>query len=156
MQRPVFETSHERGMNACHFCWRRVRKDHPAHIRIALHRIARIDLHRTATPNDHDASAFCENGKILPEIHISEHFKNHVNAVTVGRLHDLLKMVGRSMVEHFVSALFTYKFASFVTTRGAEHAQTPSSRQLYRRRPNTTAGAMHQHGFALLATGALQ
>ena len=81
-------------------------KDHPAHIGIALHRVARIDLHRAAAPDDHDAPAFCENGQILPEIHVREHFHDHVNAVPAGRLHYLLKMIRRAMIEHFVRALF--------------------------------------------------
>ena len=109
-----------------------------------------------AAPDDHDAPAFCENGQILPEIHVREHFHDHVNAVPAGRLHDLLKMIRRAMIEHFVRALFARELESFITARRAEHAQTASTRQLHRRRPDTAARAVHQHRFARLGVGALQ
>ena len=72
--------------------------------------------------------AFRENRQIFPEIHVREQFHDHVNTAPAGRLHDLLEMVRRTMIEHFVRALFAGELASFVTAGGAEHAQTASTR----------------------------
>ena len=47
------------------------------------------------------------------------------------------------MIENFVRALFARQLEPFVTARSAKHMQTASTRQLHRRRPNTTAGAVH-------------
>ena len=111
---------------------------------------------RSATADDHDAPAFCENGQILPEIHIREHFHDHINAVPAGSFHYLLKMIRRAMIEYFMRALFACELDSFVTARRAEHAQTVSACQLHRCSPYTAARAMHQHRFTWLRIGALQ
>src|SRR5213079_155650 len=91
---------------------RGVRQYHSAQVDIALHCIARIDLHTTATPDDRHASALRENGEIFAEVHVCEQFHNHVNAAAAGRLHDLFEMVGRAMIEHFVRALFARELES--------------------------------------------
>jgi hypothetical protein len=65
-------------------------------------------------------------------------------------------MIRRTMIEHFVCALFARELASFVTAGGAEHAQTASARQLHRRRPDTTACTVYQHRFTWLSVGALE
>src|SRR5205814_3983372 len=66
------------------------------------------------------------------------------------------ELVRRAVIEDFVRALFARELESFVTARGAEHAQAASARQLHRRRPYTAARAVHQYRFARLGVGALE
>ena len=155
-QRPVFQSGHQRGVNTRHFCRRRVWQHHSAKINIALHRVARIDLHPAAAPDNRDTSALCENGQIFPEINVREQFHDHINAAPVGRVHDLLEMIGRVMIEHFVRALLPRELESFVTARATEHAQATSARQLHRCRPDPATRAVHQDYFARLGLGALE
>src|SRR5438552_2211750 len=69
---------------------------------------------------------------------------------------DLLEMVRRAMIEHFVRALLAGELSSFVTTCGTEHAQTASARQLHCRRPDPSARAVHQYSFARLSVATLE
>src|SRR6266581_8489067 len=80
--------------------------------------------------------------QIFPEIHVRKQLHDHINTAPGRCVHDLLELVRRAMIEHFVRALFTRELASLVTTRRAEHAQTASARQLNRRRPDTAARAV--------------
>ena len=121
-----------------------------------MHRVARIDLHLAAAPDDRNAPALRENRQIFPEIHVREQLHDHINPAPAGRFHDVLKMVRRAMIEHLVRALLARELASFVAARGAEHAQTASARKLHRRRPDAAAGAVHQHRFARPRVGALE
>src|SRR5205814_10074864 len=111
-------------MNARQFRRWRVRHHHSAKIDIALHRVARIDLHAAAATNDRDTPAVGENGQVIPEIHVREQFHDYVNTASAGCVHDLHKMVSRAMIEHFVRALFTRELASVFSARGAKYAQT--------------------------------
>ena len=155
-QRSLLQTSHQRGVNTRQFCGRRVRQYHPANIGIALHGIARIELNPSAATNDHDASIFSQNGQIFPEIRIREHFHNDVNSAPLSSRHDLVKMVYRAMIEHPVRALFAHQCAAFVIARSAEDAETPSVCELHGRRPDSAAGAVHQHRFARRGMSALE
>ena len=78
-QRSVFQTGHERGMNARHFFQRRVRQHHSSNICITLHRVAWIDLHAAAAPNNRDTATPRENGQIFREIHVREQFHDYVD-----------------------------------------------------------------------------
>ena len=86
---------------------------------------------------------FARMVRSFPEIHVREQFHDHVNAAPGGCFHDLLELVRRAMIEHFVRALFACELASFIAARRAEHAQTASARQLHRRCPDTSARAVH-------------
>ena len=121
-----------------------------------MHCVTRIDLHAAAAADNRHAPAFCENGQIFPKIDVREQFYDHVNTAPGGRLHDLDKVVGRAMIEHFVRPLFARELASFVTARRAEHAETASARQLHRSRSDAAARTVNQHCFARLSVGALE
>ena len=121
-----------------------------------MHHIARIDLHAAAAPDDRDAPAFRKNGQIFPEIHVREQFHDHVNAAPAGRLHDLLELVRRAMIEHFMRALVASEPAPFITARGTEHAHSLRARKLHRCRSDSAARTVHQHRFARLRVGALK
>src|SRR6266704_5403407 len=60
---------------------------------------------------------FARMVRSFPEIHVREQFHDHVNAAPGGCFHDLLELVRRAMIEHFVRALFARQLASFITTR---------------------------------------
>ena len=60
------------------------------------------------------------------------------------------------MIERFVRALLARELQSFVTARGAEHAQTASTRQLHCCCPDPTTRAVHQNCFTRLGVGALE
>ena len=113
-QRSVFQTGHERGVNACQLCRRRIRKDHPAHIGIALHRVPRIDFDRAAAPDDHNAPRLCENGQIAAEIHVCEHFHDYINTFVdeLGPLFDqvvvLMQDAPRTPVQEHRDEFFAY------------------------------------------------
>src|SRR6266480_1878065 len=99
---------------------------------------------------------FARMVRSFPRFTFASNSTDHINTAPGRCVHDLLELVRRAMIEHFVRALFTRELASLVTTRRAEHAQTASARQLNRRRPDTAARAVNEHCFTRLSVGALK
>src|SRR5437763_10719233 len=155
-QRPVFQTGHKRGVNAGQLFWRRIWQNHSANICIALHRVSGIDLYAAAAPDDYHTPAFRQNGQVVPEIHVRQQFHNHVNAASACRLHNFAKVIIRTMIEHFVRALFARELETFVTARGSEHAQTASASQLHRRTSDTAARTVHEYRLIGFRVSALE
>ncbi len=71
-----------------------------------------------------------EHGEIFAEVHVGEHFQDHIHAAPVGGREDLLRIVAGVMVEDGVGAFVREQGATGWGAAGGEDADVDGPRQL--------------------------
>src|SRR6266436_313484 len=104
-KRTVLESSDNSGMYARNFRRRSVRDRHAKYRCIADHGCARIDFDSAPASNDNDSSKSGEQIKVLAQIDIGQQFDDHIDALSIGELADLIKVRWIMMIEHVMGSV---------------------------------------------------
>ena len=57
---------------------------------VSPHEIARIDLDFAAASYDHYSTVFRQQGQVIAEINVRQHFKYYIDSATAGNVYNLL------------------------------------------------------------------
>ena len=131
-QRAILQPGAQRSMNAGELAGGSIEERHRANIRVALHQLARGDLHIAAAA-DHDHSAMlCEHRQILAEVHVGQHLQDDVHSSTPGELEDLFEITGVAMIDDVMRTLLSNQLAPRICSASADHRQPSRPRHLRR------------------------
>ena len=100
--------------------------------------------------------ALGEKGKVLAQIHIGSHFKNHIHAASAGQFHELFQIIRRAMIEDVMRALFRYHAPARLRATGADDGHSGSARQLHGGDAHAAGCAVNQHSLTRHGAGALK
>ena len=151
----VLKAEEEGGMDAGEFGGRRICQNHAADFGVAGHGVAGIDFDGAAAANDDDASAWGEEGEVLGEVPVGQHFEDDVHAATTGFGHELGGVIGGAMVEDFVGALFQHEFTAFLRASGGEDVEALGAGDLDSGEADTATATVNQDHFSGDGLGAI-
>ena len=118
---------------------------------VARHDIARIDFSgcRGCPPTTTRPLPWRQNREVAAQVHVREHFDNHVVAAAASKREGFVEMTGRFVVENFVRAFGSDELAAAVRSDRADHAQPRQRARVVRPRfRDASACAVNQHRFA--------
>jgi hypothetical protein len=127
----------------------RGKEHYTPHVSFSQHEVARIDLHRPATSNDHDSPAQREHREVMAKVYVGEHFDDQVNSFSTGRRANQFEVPDFVVVEDFIRAIFREQHPPRLRSTSRENAQTCGYRQLYSGDADATGSAVDKHRFAM-------
>ena len=81
---------------------------------VLAHDLARVDLDAAAIADHDDASAGRDDGEVVIEIDVGEHFENHVGTAPAGERGDLVEIAGALVIDGVPRALRPHHRQSIV------------------------------------------
>ena len=144
----VFERGLQRGVGRRQFRCRHAEQERAEDGRLADHRVARINLDRSAAADDDDASAAGHEPQIDRQVPVREHLDDDIDAAAAGELHHLLFEIRIVVVERMAGALLAYERPPGLRAGGPDHGEPGGVRQLHSGGARASARAMHQEGLS--------
>ena len=118
-------------MNAGQLGLGRAPEHHSQNRGLARHRVAWIDLNRSAVSDHNDTSTRTQHGQVFGEIHVCQHLHDEVDTAAFGDRHDSVHVIRCTVIDDVVRALFENERTALVRPRASDHRQTRSARQLH-------------------------
>ena len=104
VQDAVFQSGPQGAVDGVFLLFGNVEEQHAADFGVALHGFAGINFDFAAVADDDDAAIHGEDGKVLGQIHVGQHFENDVGAMPVGQDGYFLEVIRGVMVQDVMGA----------------------------------------------------